>query len=248
VLPASIPLELKEFLGVFELDIRSDLFETIAFEGSYENDFLKIVSQYLDTNRDAVDVGANVGFFSIFFAKKIESSCKVLSIEPIPNAFEFLKKNVKRNGCMQKIVLYNGAITDKKIGNVTLNTMEGREEYSSIGTIDKKYVKNYKVNQVTIQGTTLDNLVYQYNIKPGFIKIDTEGAEFLVLKGALKTIKEFRPIIISELCDDFLEKLNHSAKDVIDLLIENNYKVMNAKTLTEKIDYPFTGEIIAIQR
>jgi FkbM family methyltransferase len=248
LLPTPVLIDLFEFCGIFEIDIRSDLFRTIAFQGCYENDLLKIVSQFLDTKRDAVDIGANVGFYSVYFAKNVSKSCKVLSVEPIPKTFEFLKKNIERNNCVQEIILYNGALTDQVNGNVTLNTMDGREEYSSLGEIDKKYVKNSKVNQLKVQSTTLDDLVFQNNIKPGFIKIDTEGAEFLVLKGSLKTIQAYKPIIISELVDDFLKKMDHSAKDVIDLLKSYNYRIIDANTLTEKISYPFIGEIIAIPR
>jgi FkbM family methyltransferase len=248
VLPSPVLVDLKEFLGVFELDIRSDLFGTIAFQGCYENDFLKIVAQYLDFDKDAVDIGANVGFFSIYFAKILRNNNKVLSIEPNPNAYNFLKKNVERNDCTLKIILYNGALTDQTNGKVTLNAIEGKEEYSSLGVIDKNYVRNLKVNQIEVNSTTLDNLVDQYKIKPGIVKIDTEGAEYLVIKGSLKTIREFRPVIISELCDDFLVTMNHSSKDIIDLLISNNYKIINAKTLDETISYPFNGEIIAVPK
>lgn len=246
VLSRTIIVDLKEYLGVFELDIRSDIFRRISLQGYYESNILETISKYLNTSKDAIDCGANVGFYSIYFANILKEGHKVLSIEPTPNAFELLKNNVLSNNCEKQIILYNGALSDKINEEMVINTIEGREEYSSFGEISQSYIRNSEVHKIKVQATTLDFLVNQYNIHPGFIKIDTEGAELLVLKGAIKTIQNFRPIIISEICDDFLKRMNHSSNEIFDLLEENNYKIMNSKSLNKNINFPFSGEIIAI--
>ena len=74
--------------------------------------------------------------------------------------------------------------------------------------------------------------------------IDVEGAEFQVLSGALKTIRKFKPIIISELDDLLLQKLNSSSIHIIKLLEENDYTIQDVEGT--KIIFPFTGNIIAI--
>lgn len=240
-----IRIRSKEFNGIFELDIRSDLFRRIALDGKYESDLIKIINKYIDPRKDAIDVGANIGLFTILFSKLLNEKSKVLSIEPTKNAFELLKRNIEINECKDKIITYNGAITDISFGKVQLDTIEGKEEYSSLGKISQNYIGLDKVTQVEVDSTNIDSLVEKLNIHPGFLKIDTEGAEFLVLKGAQKTIKKFRPIILSELCDPFLKELNHTAKDVIDLLISYNYKVIDVKKTNDSIKFPFIGEILA---
>lgn len=247
VVPNPILVELSEFEGTFEVDIRSDIFRRIALEGSYELDLIKIMAQYLEKEKDAIDIGANIGLFSVYFAKNINENCKVLSIEPTPNAYKLLINNVTRNSCSNKIIFYNGALSDSE-GKVTINFVEGKEEYSSIGKINSDYIGHIISNKISVQTTTLDKLVEQYNIKPGFIKIDTEGAELLVLKGALETLEKFHPIILSELCDNLLKELNNSAKEVIDLLKSHNYKVIDIKNPHSKIKYPFSGEILALPK
>jgi hypothetical protein len=92
----------------------------------------------------------------------------------------------------------------------------------------------------------VDNLVERYRLHPGFIKIDTEGAELLVLRGALKTLQQEHPVILFELSDRLLASLNSSSEQVIVLLRECGYRLMNADDLKGTISFPFEGSILAL--
>ena len=103
------------------------------------------------------------------------------------------------------------------------------------------YLTNIFANSVK-EGIT-DNLVDRYNLNPGMIVIDVEGAEDLVIQGALNTIQKSHPFIISELDDVLLKKLNSNSNKVICFLESLGYEVKDVNS--DKINFPFSGNIIA---
>jgi FkbM family methyltransferase len=240
-----IILILNEFLGEFKIGIDSDLLKRYLQFGEYENDIIKVIKDNIEPSLDFIDVGANIGLFTVFASKIINDDSKVLAIEPTPNAFKRLKDNINRNSIQKKVFLFDGVVSDK-IGELELETIDGMEEYSSLGKIVQVSSDTFKKSIIKVASETIDNLVEINNIKPGFIKIDTEGAEFRVLTGAIETIKKFNPIILSELCDDYLITMGNNSKQVVTLLETLNYRVTNLKDGTNKIEYPFRGNILAI--
>ena len=103
------------------------------------------------------------------------------------------------------------------------------------------YLTNIFANSV--KEGIIDNLVDRYNLNPGMIVIDVEGAEDLVIQGALNTIQKSHPVIISELDDVLLKKLNSNSNKVICFLESLGYEVKDVNS--DKINFPFSGNIIA---
>jgi FkbM family methyltransferase len=92
----------------------------------------------------------------------------------------------------------------EKYGNqVELNIIEGKEEYSSLGRIVFEFDENQIVTKTKIPGKTLDSLVADNNLNPGLLIVDVEGAVFKVLSGSIGVLKKYRPIIISEIVDEY---------------------------------------------
>ena len=183
-----------EFDGHFFIDKRSDVFKRLVIHAFYEPELVSYCSQYIDPMRDAIDVGANVGFYSVLFSNKISNTSRVLSIEPTNNVFERLKKNLELNNCISGIILYKGVVSDQ-VGSVEINTIIGREEYSSIGGMNHPEILGDSYTSYKVSSSTLDVLVDKNNLNPGFLKIDVEGCEHLVFKGGLNTIKTYKPVI-----------------------------------------------------
>lgn len=165
-----------------------------------------------------VDVGANIGYFSMLAAR--QKAKKVLAIEPIPTTFDFLTKNIRHNNFGDII----------KAFNVALGSEEGISKcVSSRGP--KNHIE-YEVDNIhaglpviEARVTTLDNL--QKNEKQteriDFIKVDIEGYEYEFLMGARVTISNFRPTILMEIVDSRLAKYNASSKQVFDFMTDLGY-------------------------
>lgn len=238
-------MRVDEFQGNFLLDCRSDLFKRLVVDKCYEPKLAQCCKDLIDKNRDAIDVGANVGFFTILFAKTLNNR-KVLSIEPTNLALSRLYKNILLNQVQDKVIVFEG-VAANSIGEVEIKTMAGREEYSSIGLTS--YISaenNFSLEKVV--STTIDDLVTQYSIDPGFIKVDVEGVEHLVFDGARKTLLNHRPIILSELWDHFLRQNGSSAKDVVNLIKEYDYDVINPDAPNIPLVFENVNNILCIPK
>ena len=209
-------LRVDEFSGVFAVDIRSDLFGRLILQKTYEPQLVKLCQKYIDPHRDVIDVGANVGFYSVLFAQTIADR-RVLSIEPTRNAWQRLCRNIQMNNVENKVEVFHGVASNTN-GCCEIKTIRGKEEYSCLGVMVHPSVAKEHWDLEEVQGATLDDLVKQYSLDPGFIKIDVEGAEHLVFGGAHYLLNEKRPIILSELSDFLLRKNGSSAVEVIDMI------------------------------
>ena len=190
-------LRLDAFGGAFALDARSHLFERVAADGDYEPDLAALCRRHLDPARDAVDVGGNVGFFTVLMAGALPGR-RVLSIEPTPGAYARLVANVARNGLSDRVVVFNGVAAEDDAAR-TMSVIDGLEEYASLGALVHPAVSGAVSRRVDVAAKTVDALVDAHGLTPGFIKVDVEGAELSVLRGARETLARHRPVVLAEL-------------------------------------------------
>ena len=159
----------------------------------YEEEMLQAIS---DTSAGGyyVDVGANIGNHTIFMAK-FTNAAKVLSFEPNKLAHKYLKKNVKKNNIGNKVQLFElalGAEEGKGSPRITNSLNLGASTFD----ISRK-------GRVRI--AKLDDMV-PLSSKVGLIKIDVEGLEAEVLKGARSTIKDNLPELFIEAQDESMKR------------------------------------------
>lgn len=219
-------IEVAEFRGKFYLDARSAIFRRIVADRYYEPELTGLCVEHCDRARDALDIGANVGFHSVLFSRLLQEAGnrKVLSVEPTQNAFERLQKNLQLNQMSDAVIPIKGAVSNEP-GEIVIQTVEGMEEFSSVGSLVHPAVANQKVNHETVRAYTIDALVSEHQLTPGFMKIDVEGAEGQVLAGARQTLAEHRPIILAELSDPLLRQSGSSSAEVLELLRQYDYRI-----------------------
>jgi FkbM family methyltransferase len=135
-----------------------------------------------------LDVGANVGTFAAVASRRVGSGGRVISVEPVTTNLECLSRTIEANG------LANVEVLERAIGdeNGTLEifvspTYSGR--HSAV-------IKAGKPHSVRVRQSTVDALVAELRLEAiDFLKIDIEGYEVHALRGAVETIKRFRPIV-----------------------------------------------------
>lgn len=157
-----------------------------------------------------VDIGANIGKYTIMISNQLKEG-KVISIEPHPENFKTLKKNIKLNNCKNIIPVETACWNKKEV--LKLFNHEDQPLLSSSIKPSKSYIK--------INSDALDNILQKLNIKKvDFIKIDVEGAESRVLEGMKKILKSGKTKIIFEAwdknylnaCREILQKYNYKIK------------------------------------
>lgn len=169
-----------------------------------------------------VDVGANIGYFSMLAAQ--QKAGKVLAIEPIPKTYDMLNMNIEYN-------MFTDVIEPL---NIALGSKEHTAKF--ICSLGPKNHMEYEVDDIhrdlptiNVNVTTLDNLLkYRKEIgRIDFIKVDIEGAEHSFLLGARKTMEVFKPIIMIEIEEHRLTKYNVTAENVFNFMNDLGYKYLS---------------------
>lgn len=240
-------VQLEDFKGMFAVDPRSHLFSRTVLSGSYEPELLKIVAPYIDKERDAIDVGANIGFYSVLLAKTLNEGQRILSIEPTSNALRRLRRNIDMNEVGERIEIFEGVASNSD-GTIEINIVVGKEEYSSVGKMKHHSIQGEKTVVEKAKSATLDALVESRSLNPGFIKVDVEGVEHLVFGGAQNVLSEYRPIVLSELSDELLRENGSSAMEVINLVEKNNYDVYDPFDMSMTPGSKLYGDILCFPK
>ena len=140
------------------------------------------------------DVGANIGFYTCLLASLIEDSGAVVAFEPAARTCGYLKENVSLNQ-FTNVTVVNKGLGDKQGQRLLHYSEAGLAE----GTASLKYAGGRAASErVTLD--TIDNLIPELPT-PDFIKIDVEGYQLEVLRGAEHCLKTHAPLLIAELRD-----------------------------------------------
>ncbi len=153
-------------------------------KGTYEPKNVQAIQNTVQENDIAYDVGAHVGYFAVLMGDLVGSAGKVIAFEPRGLNLGYLQKHVSANNC-QNIQIVSKALGDHT-GHAKLETRTG----SGTG-----YVSDTGDEEIEI--TSIDELVDSGALPPPtFLKIDVEGGETAVLRGAQKVIESQRPRMI----------------------------------------------------
>jgi FkbM family methyltransferase len=174
----------------------------IALFGEYCHAEVDIMSKYLDSNSIYYDIGTNIGYHAV--AVQQTTGCKVMAFEPHPNHFSVAAYN-----CQNKpIQLFHTALGDTE-GTMTISDFDETimGNYGEVGINEKG---------IEVPVMRLDDLPELTSVVT-LMKIDVEGAELEVLKGAEQTIDTQRPVIFYEAidflvwnrCMEFLQKKDY---------------------------------------
>lgn len=205
---------IKNKIGLFYFPKGYGVWESSIYDGNDMESYFKIKDGIF------IDVGANIGKYTLILGNRLKDIGKVISIEPEKRNFSVLKKNVGINK-LNNIILENVALSNKN-GMIKLYLSKGAGRHS---------IKRVTGNKTLVQGVKLDDLIKKYKItNVNLIKIDVETAEVEVLEGAMKTIKKNSPEMIIEILS------NENLKKIKNLLPEYNFKKIS------KIDYYFYKE------
>jgi FkbM family methyltransferase len=225
---SALKIKAKTFWGasmnvIFPEDVSSKIY---AY-GFFEEGLSMVIAEYLRPGMTFFDVGAHFGYFSLLAAKIVGDHGQVHSFEPTPSTFNVLRENTLKT----KNITLNNCAVYSNIGTISLN--DYGIQYSSLNslyearlskeTLSALHSKSYGVKTIAI-----DDYVEQAKIKPNFIKIDAESAEYEILCGMKKTIAKYQPIISIEVGDMNINGVKQSI-DLIQFLIERDYQAYEYK-------------------
>jgi FkbM family methyltransferase len=185
--------------------------------------------EYLRAGMTVFDVGANVGELTLLFSRFVGGSGNVHAFEPSRAAFERLEI-VCRAANRQRVVLNNLALADKN-GFIRLHVYE--DDYLSFNSQAARPLKDYgldiePVGIEEISATTIDDYCDEKGIEQiDLLKIDTEGAELQVMKGARKMLQSGRIKCLTFEFGQTTFDMGNRPEEIEDFLGEMNYHVRN---------------------
>jgi FkbM family methyltransferase len=185
----------------------------------------------LDYGMNAIDVGAHAGRHSVEMVRCVGNSGKVIAYEPIPDMYEALTKMRDESPELKSsLVVHPYAISNHE-GTIDFCLAADAPWYS--GILERQYDTPTRVQHISVESHKLDNLVDE-SLTIHYIKIDTEGAEWEVLKGAEQLIERCRPYISFEFGEcsyrnyqvdpnevfEFFERLRYRVYDITGNLLD----------------------------
>src|ERR687887_146848 len=182
----------------------------------------------------AVDVGAHIGRYTIISSKRVGPNGKVIAIEAHPENYEMLKKNIQLNG-LTNVTALNYAINSKEEeSQLKLYLPEEEMGYTIYNTIMTNRANPIEDKFVEVDAATLDNLLLLQQNGIGheqvnWIKVDVEGAEFEVLKGATNILSKSKDIVLLIEVHNLHDGTNHY-NDIMDFLSSYEFKMHYEKT------------------
>ena len=187
---------------------------------AYDRMTSKILQSILSPHSNTIDVGAHKGEI-LSQCLKYAPKGTHMAIEPLPHLAQELNRKYG-----EKVSIINQAVSNQK-GTSNFHYVTNAEAYSGIKkrTYD---IKEPKVRQLEINTTTLDHLIPEKQ-RVDLIKIDVEGGEFEVLKGAVRILTQQKPFLIFECGKGGLDQYGHHPQEVYAFLKRHDYQVFTLK-------------------
>lgn len=210
----------------FKLDISNFVDNFIYFE--YRDEGFENLKKRIKEDFCIADIGANIGLTAVDFARSTPKG-RVICFEPSTTNYKRLVNHIDLNE-LKNVTAVNKGIGDApgeyKLYTVCETNLGMNRILSNVEVGDE-----FNFEKIVI-GRLEDELKAERVEKVDLIKIDVEGFEFEVLKGAKSVLDKDRPILFVELDDDNLKENNSSAAEVVSFLKAMNYKISSAAALT----------------
>ena len=206
--------DLAKSIGLLEWEPLRMLTEKIYFiyKKYVESPHLGSLQPYVPPGTWVVDVGANIGFFSITALDWLDGAGRIIAIEPEPRNLERLEKHVGSRNTREKVEVIAAAAADRR-GDRHLIVNEKHPGDNRLGD------KGLKV-----RAETLDQLVADRGgVTVSLIKVDVQGAEKIVLQGAEALLAKDHPALFLEVDDRALQEFGSSRYDLIQYLAIRGY-------------------------
>lgn len=195
----------------FRMRVDWQLHRSFAY-GSWEPEVVRSIQQHVVPSTRVLDIGAQSGFYSLLLSKLVGPHGMVFAFEPLPANFRILQENVSMNN-VQNVMIRREAVSDRS-GDIEFEFPHAEPSLLAGPTVEGDDLGTFRVPSVS-----LDDFVRQTGQSIEFIKMDVEGAEVAVLKGAIETLKSFHPPMIVELHFDASSQIGpHPAVPLLEAL------------------------------
>jgi FkbM family methyltransferase len=170
--------------------------------GEWEPDETTFMREVLRPGQIVVDAGANIGWFSLVAADCVGEKGAVYAFEPQARIFRYLKRTIEENGLDDRVHAHECALSNRR----ERTGMTWDPGGANMGRAWLTEASQADPALGLVSTAPLDEVIPDAHVD--FMKIDTEGAEMLVLAGAAKTLKKCQPILMVEIFPPLLRSVS----------------------------------------
>jgi|688.fasta_scaffold121032_2 FkbM family methyltransferase len=213
--------------------------------GYWEIWITKAFMELVEEGMTVVEVGANVGYYTLLASSLVGETGKVYAFEATPNTFNNLFHTIDLNGFTERVTLVNKAVFNKSNEKFQLNTLEKCHGGNTLASLSEEYLKRRLENKpktIEIDSVCLDDFFDEGSaFTIDLIKIDAQGSEPYIFEGMHNILKNNPHVkIIIEFEPDLIKALGVEPELFIDDILQQEFTIM--------IIDPFSGIIPVTRR
>ena len=226
----------KMFLDTRDISITPH----ILLDGFWEMWITKVFVETIKEGMTVVEIGANMGYYTLLAASIIGPSGKLYAFEGNSTVYECLLQSVAVNGFLDRVTLVNKVASGKsgKMKFHKLKQLQGATSISSREALFKFHKYADQIETVEVETVSLDDYFNGYNPNIDLIKIDAEGSEALIFQGMKKLLQENPHVtIICEFTPDLISGTGENPKQFLEAITEHGFKlrIINTDSNLEEV-------------
>ena len=195
------PAQVTTFFGLpmqVMLPAGTDLYLLGAKSDDSEVRLARLLMRHLKPGDTFIDVGGHFGYFTLLASRLVGPAGRVVAFEASRNTYAVLVENVRQQ---PNVTAHHLALSDQ---HETISFFEFPVLYNEFNSMDvdqfrnEKWFAKFPPQRIDVLATRLDDMVERDNLQPAIIKIDVEGAELKVIRGAAGILRHQRPLVVME--------------------------------------------------
>ena len=220
---------------ILRLNMNDHIQKQLFWHGAYEFEEMNLLIKLLNKADCFIDIGANIGYFSLHAAKAVRQTGTVWSFEPASLMFKQLQQHIDINK------LSNISAVKKGVSNKNSNGVLYLSSDKNYGSTGLQPGDEFSGETEDISLVKLDDFVLEHNIKNiRAVKIDVEGHEPQVLQGMLQILKEHKPAVLIEIITAQLQSHNNTVEEIYNLMYALDYTAWYIDTSKQLVQVPDT--------
>jgi FkbM family methyltransferase len=218
------------YWGTRDIVCHTDSRESMWLVYNYYMDWdeFHFIRRYVRQDSVVLDVGANIGIYTMWLSQFVRDRGQVIAFEPDPQSYARCAENIRRNN-----------LEAVRLECAALSNCCGKMRFSIGGDTENRLIPEDVIagSSVSVEATTLDEYCRQHDLACiDFLKIDVEGSEFMVLQGAANILRSSGVAVIQLELNQSLTKYGVSRPDVVQLLESHGYGLYTYKCARNRLE------------